>query len=1216
MKYADLIQFEPINEVVKFDRLSDGEYRKSLVRNFVFSDAYEKSIIPAICRNLDYTTSAETFGIQIVGSYGTGKSHLMSLFSLVAEDAAYLDLVGSESAKKDLTMIAGKYKTIRFELGNDQELWDIVCYRIDEGLKALGIDYSIAADTSLRSYAEKINVMMAFFEQKYPNHGLMIIIDEMLSYLKGRSGSDALNRDLAVLQGLGQASDKSKFRMVFGVQELIYNAPEFQFAAQMLQKVNDRFKDLTITKQDVEFVTSRRLLKKNDAQKAKIREHLSKFTAYFTEVSKDLDKYVELFPVNPSYFDNFSRIRVAKSQREVLKTLSAKFAAIMSQDVPTQEPGLISYDSYWDDMDASSDMKTDPDVRRVSEIMEIIYQKIDDNFRDARAKKAPLARRIAGACAIKILQDDLTRQNGITAESLVDDLCYLDANILDRDFLKDVIETTASQIVTATVGQYFEKNDQNQEFHLRVQGGVNYEQKIKDYAAQMTDDVKDSYWYSFLVEFLPVEVEQYRKEFKIFTHKIEWRSHKMMLDGYLFFGNPDQRSTTHPEQNFYIYFMPVFNKKNIVQKDEADSIYIRLETISDEMKDVISLYAASEALKASAPSSEKPYYDQFRKTWLDRLRGLFDKEFPQALRVFYQGKQQTLTPAQLAGPSKESIISNIASMLLEDHFCATLKDYPKFSLLLQPLSTSNQDAILKAARQKIANPNMSNRNGEAILAGLGLLDENTLSLQNSIYARSILQMMKDKGEDKVLNRDEILERFWEDIYRSKDFHIDSSFEYIVLCAMVVLGEIEIEYPGGKNINATSIKDTVDITKDFTYTFSHVRRPRGLNMPAVKELFLGITGHDYSNNLDDPEVYSKLLTAASAMASEIVSLQYKIKGGVSIGDVDIIDPFTATGLANSLDAMKGVCDQVPAYNTKAKMRNLRWSAADLKRFFESKPNIDKIRRALEIRDELKHRIDYLKQALQYVYVKEFEKEINDAIAKIDSVVEKGTDAALKAYEAELDKLIDKYIDWYLKEYERVTINEFQNNTKRMILSSDAKKVCDAACGEDFIPVSSQFIAWEKKMSQLTLKSSMVTKASLKNQPYQGFNPRDYKDFILPDINKLKDELDGIYTAIDHTLHVTLQDQNLLQNAKDALSDYEQKLVDKFHNVETNPDNVKQIIDIIHKLHAGIRKITITHEDILAVIDGLMTPKDVIKAFKELIETRTAGAEGDNIRILIK
>lgn len=1215
MKYQDLIQFEPINEVVKFDRLSDLEYRKSLVRNFVFSDAYERSIIPAICRNLDYNTSAETFGLQIVGSYGTGKSHLMSLFSLVAEDKAYLDLVSSDKAKDELEKIAGKYKTIRFELGNDQELWDIVCYRIDEGLKKMGVDYSITADTSLRSYSEKIGMMMGYFEQKYPNHGLMIIIDEMLSYLKGRSGTDALNRDLAVLQGLGQSSDKSKFRMVFGVQELIYSAPEFQFAAQMLQKVNDRFKDLTITKQDVEFVTSRRLLKKDDAQKAKIKEHLAKFTSYFTEISKDLDKYVDLFPVNPSYFDNFSRIRVAKSQREVLKTLSARFEAIKNKDVPTTEPGLISYDSYWEDMNASSDMKTDPDVRRVSEIMEIIYQKIDDNFRDARAKKAPLARRIAGACAIKILQDDLTRQNGITAESLVDDLCYLDPSCFDREMLQDVIGTTATQIVTATVGQYFEKNDQNQEFHLRVEGGVNYEQKIKDFAASMTDDVRDSYWFNFLVEFLPVEVEQYRREFKIFTHKIEWRSHKMMLDGYMFFGNPDQRSTTHPEQNFYIYFMPVFNKKNIVQKDEADSIYIRLETISEEMKNVISLYAAAESLKASAPSSEKPYYDQFRKTWLDKLRGLFDKEFPQALRVFYQGKQQNLTPAQLTGPSKETIISNIASLLLEEHFNETLKNYPKFSLLLQPLSTTNQDTILKAARQKIANWNVSNKNGEAILAGLGLMDENQLSIENSIYARSILKKIKEKGEDKVVNRDEILVRFWEDIYRSVDFGIDAAFEYIVLCAMVQFGEIEIDYPGGKNINAMSLKDTIDIPKDFVYSFSHIRRPKGINMAAVKELFLGIVGQDLSNNLDDPEVYSRLLTAASTMASEIVSLQYKIKGGVSIGDIDIIDPFTANGLSLSLDAMKGVCDQVQNYNTKARMRNLRWSATELKGFFDAKPNMEKIRRALEIRDELKHRIDYLNQALQYVYEDKFQKEIKAVMDKIEDVVSKGTDAALNSYKTELDTTIEKYIDWYLAEYDRVTINEFENNKKQRLNASSERKVAEMAYQEDFLQVKTQFINWEKKMSLLIPKSAMVTRQALKNSPYQGFNPRDYKDFVKPDLEQLKVEIGNIFSAIDHTLHVTLQDQNLLQNAKDALTEYEQKFVEKYHNILTAPDNVNKVIEIIHKLHAGIRKITITHEEIMEAIGGLVTPRDAIKAFKELIEARTAGSEGDNIRILI-
>lgn len=214
MRYRDLIQFEPINEVVKFSRLEEDDYRKSLVRNFVFSKAYEDTIIPRICENLDYTqtyrpfqkdlfSSFDTFGLQIVGNYGTGKSHLMSLVSLIAEDAGFLSMVTNEKAKSALENIAGKYKIVRFELGNDQELWDIICYQIDKKLKEFGVDYSISDDTSLDQYAVKLAKMMAHFEAKYADKGLIIIIDEMLSYLKGRSEPGKLNRDLAVLQALG-----------------------------------------------------------------------------------------------------------------------------------------------------------------------------------------------------------------------------------------------------------------------------------------------------------------------------------------------------------------------------------------------------------------------------------------------------------------------------------------------------------------------------------------------------------------------------------------------------------------------------------------------------------------------------------------------------------------------------------------------------------------------------------------------------------------------------------------------------------------------------------------------------------------------------------------------------------------------------------------------------------------------------------------------------
>ena len=41
-------------------------------KNLRFSKEYEDTIISFICSNLDYTTTADTFGLQIVGNYGTG----------------------------------------------------------------------------------------------------------------------------------------------------------------------------------------------------------------------------------------------------------------------------------------------------------------------------------------------------------------------------------------------------------------------------------------------------------------------------------------------------------------------------------------------------------------------------------------------------------------------------------------------------------------------------------------------------------------------------------------------------------------------------------------------------------------------------------------------------------------------------------------------------------------------------------------------------------------------------------------------------------------------------------------------------------------------------------------------------------------------------------------------------------------------------------------
>ncbi len=87
---------------------------------------------------------------------------------------------------------------------------------------------------------------------------------------------------------------------------MIYHSPEFQFAADMLQKVNDRYKDIMITKEDVAFIVNR-LLRKDEHQKQKIKSHLDPFLALFTDMHGRTQDYVDLYPVHPTYFENFEK---------------------------------------------------------------------------------------------------------------------------------------------------------------------------------------------------------------------------------------------------------------------------------------------------------------------------------------------------------------------------------------------------------------------------------------------------------------------------------------------------------------------------------------------------------------------------------------------------------------------------------------------------------------------------------------------------------------------------------------------------------------------------------------------------------------------------------------------------------------------------------------------------------------------------------------------
>ncbi len=370
MQYKELIQFEPITTVVKLVNAGETSVAENLVKTFVFSKKMQEDLREIIIKNLVTEPAYETKGIQIVGSYGTGKSHLMSLVSAIAENADLVKHIQNDDLKKDFKAIAGKYKVLRFEIGTDKPLKDIVFAQIERFLTKEGVKFKFDADSHF-SWKELIQQMMAEFEAKFPKHHFLIVIDELLEYLKGRKPNE-LHNDLMLLRQLGEACDNSRFKLMFGVQELLYRSPEFRFQAEMLGRVEDRYSDIIITKEDVSYVVKERLLKKDLHQKEKIREHLLKFAHLFEGINNNLNEFVDLFPVHPSYISHFERIKHGKSQREILMVLSKKFKKLINEEVPKNNPGVITYDTYWQELMGTPEMISIPDINQVRYKVEII----------------------------------------------------------------------------------------------------------------------------------------------------------------------------------------------------------------------------------------------------------------------------------------------------------------------------------------------------------------------------------------------------------------------------------------------------------------------------------------------------------------------------------------------------------------------------------------------------------------------------------------------------------------------------------------------------------------------------------------------------------------------------------------------------------------------------------------------------------------------------
>src|SRR6056297_2913353 len=469
MQYKELIQFEPIDSIIELQEANDTDIAKQLVQTFVLSEDMAEKLVKVAIPHLQFKEPIDNMGLLVVGNYGTGKSHLMAVISSLAENPELPGHINHSQVTQEAAKIAGKFKVVRTEIGSTtMPLRDILVQALEEHLASIGVHFKFPSSSEVSSNKPAFEEMMAAFHQVYPDHGLLMVVDELLDYLRTRKDQELI-LDLSFLREIGEVCSHLRFRFMAGVQEAIFDSPRFAFVAESVRRVKDRFEQVLIARRDVKFVVGNRLLKKSAEQQAEIRKYLTPFARFYDRRNERMDEFVRLFPVHPDYIDVFEQVKVVE-KREILKTLSRAMRVLLNKELPQDYPGLLAYDSYWQNLSGNPSFRTISEVKEVLDCSSNLESRIEHAF--TRPAYKPMALRlIHGLSVHRLTTGDIYAQVGAAPEELRDSLCLYQPGIEDlggnpADDLRSQVETVLREIHRTVNGQFFSYNPDNGQFFL------------------------------------------------------------------------------------------------------------------------------------------------------------------------------------------------------------------------------------------------------------------------------------------------------------------------------------------------------------------------------------------------------------------------------------------------------------------------------------------------------------------------------------------------------------------------------------------------------------------------------------------------------------------------------------------------------------------------------------------------------------------------------
>ena len=1247
MKYGDLIQFEPLETVLQLRDANDEQTAANMVKTYVVSDEMAERLIDIVFPQLQFETPIDNKGVLIVGNYGTGKSHLMSVVSSIAEHGSLAAELNNATVAEAATSIAGKFKVIRTEVSaaSEMSLRDIVTSLLTDELANMGVIYEFPSADKVTSHKSCFEDMMAAFQAVYPDQGLLFVVDELLDYLDSRKDQQVV-QDLGFMREIGESCKNLRFRYMAGIQEAIFDSHRFQFVSDRIRRVKDRFEQVFIARNDIKYVVSQRLLKKTADQQANIREYLTPFAKFYSNMNERLDEFVNLFPVHPDYIDTFEQVS-AVEKRQILKSLSISMNKLMDQAVPQEYPALVAYDSYWKELSADASYRTIPDIREVINVSKVLHERISRSF--TRPAYQEMALRIIDALSLhRLTVNDIHAPVGATAKELRDSLCLYQPGIEDlggdpADDLLSQVETVLREIHKTVSGQFISGNPDNHQFYIDLKKTDDFDAIIEQRAESLSPEALNRAYHKALYNILECSDLPSTEFRNLWGDEVIWAERNSGRMGWLFFGTPNERSTAYPPRDFYLYFIQPFDAPKIKDPKLTDELQFFLSNFDDQFKAALENYAAAIDLSTTASGHAKQTYEAKAGGFQRDMNKWLQENMSKAFDVVYQGKKKPMMEWTKGKNFREraglganerinfrDMINTISGICLSQHFEELAPTYPQFSVLV---TNRNREQYAKDVLRVISGGKPT-KQATAVLDALKLLDGDRIAPADSPYAQYIVNKLKAKAQGQVVNHAELLEEVHGTEYLAPaDYRLETEWVAVLLAALVYSGDIVLAIPGNK-FDASKLADLASISIDDISAFKHIEQPKDWNMPGLQALYelLGLApglAVEISQNKDGS--IAALQDRIADRVKNLVTTTHNLREQLPFWSGHVLTQAEADQCKLQLSETKNFLEGLQAYNSTGKLKNFRYSADEVRAHKTGLDQLETVEQLQQVVAELSGLANYLSKAEAVLPIAHADVEgwYGQLKAARASLLEALGDSSKRVKSGFQSKAINQLVDLkneYIRIYSglfakaRLTVNE--DKRKRDLLNDVRIEQLQALSTVDILP-SNQLTDFRNTLASLKAASALSEK-DLQADPIPSnsdFQP-NHEDLSIAASQKLE--------QLENKLDYLVKDwtQNLLDNLEDPvthdslnlLTADERSLMDAFIGSKALPQSIEEsFVKALRQVLQGLVPVELTGKQFEQALFGqgsAATVEQLKSRLDQFLTERCRGQDVSKVRIVLK